>query len=369
MIDTRYLIKSLNEKGINFFCGVPDSVLKNISNILENYKDSNHIVASNEGSAVGIGAGYYLSKKKIPAIYMQNSGLGNAINPLTSICHPKVYSIPMLLIIGWRGAPKVKDEAQHQVMGKITRNLLKLINVKFCILSQKKDFKKLFKLINYSKKKSCPVACIIKNKTLDKVKKRTKYKKKNLGLKRIDFISELLSNLKKKDRIIATTGYTSRELFQLRQLKKKNKGKDFYMVGGMGHTSSVSLGFALSSKRCRTICLDGDGSLLMHMGALGSAGLYGKSNFKYILLNNGTHESVGGQKTISGEINFKKLAKNLNFKNYYYVKKKSSIKIKLNNFLKIKGPSFLEVKIEEGTIQNLVRPKSLINIKKSFIKK
>ena len=114
MIDSKYFIKSLKKKGIDFFCGVPDSVLKNISNILENYKTSNHIVASNEGSAIAIGAGYYLSKKKIPAIYMQNSGLGNAINPLTSICHSKVYSIPMLLIIGWRGAPKAKDEAQHQ---------------------------------------------------------------------------------------------------------------------------------------------------------------------------------------------------------------------------------------------------------------
>jgi phosphonopyruvate decarboxylase len=133
MIKVSTLINLLKKNKSNFYTGVPDSVLKELSYSLQKIK-KNHIIATNEGAAVSIGIGHYLSTKKIPVIYMQNSGLSNALNPLISIAHQKVYSIPLILIIGWRGSPRVKDEPQHNVKGKITEQILKLLNIKYTIL-------------------------------------------------------------------------------------------------------------------------------------------------------------------------------------------------------------------------------------------
>ena len=161
MINTRNLFNSIKKDNINFFTGVPDSVLKNFTKLLSN-NHKNHLLATNEGSAISIGIGYHLSTKKIPCIYMQNSGLSNAINPLISIAHKGIYSIPMLLLVGWRGSPGINDEPQHKIKGKITLNLLKLLGIKYIILNKDKDLIKLKKLILYAKKNSCPVACLIK---------------------------------------------------------------------------------------------------------------------------------------------------------------------------------------------------------------
>ena len=175
MIQTKDLRKILNKNKINFFTGVPDSVLKSLSDHFQSYSKKKHIIAVNEGSAVSIGIGYHLSSKKIPCIYLQNSGLGNAINPLVSVAHNKVYSIPMLLLIGWRGSLNNKDEPQHITQGKITPDLLKLLNINYCILKRKDDLKKLEKLIQFSKKNFVPVACLIEKGTFER-----NLKKKNL---------------------------------------------------------------------------------------------------------------------------------------------------------------------------------------------
>ena len=366
MIYTEQLFKILKKYKINFFTGVPDSVLKSLSIHLKDYK--NHIIAANEGTAVSMVIGYHLATKKIGCVYMQNSGLGNSINPLISIADQKVYSIPMLIIIGWRGAPKIKDEPQHVAKGKITLKLLKLLGIDHCILENKNDLVKLEKIIKRSKKFNRPVACLIKNKTLKtRIKETTLKKNINNGLLRKDLILNLLNCINKNDDIISTTGFTSRELNQLRKLNNFKKGKDFYMVGGMGHAASVSLTRSMFKKNKNTICLDGDGSLIMHMGSLSTIGFYGKNNFKHILLNNFSHESVGGQNTNSQIINFKNLSLSLGYKNYFRIHSKKNIKKKINNFLKSKGPSFLEVKINNGIIENLNRPKNLKEIKSKFI--
>ena len=253
----------------------------------------NHIVAHNEGGAIGIGAGYYLKTKKIPCVYFQNSGLGNAVNPLVSMAHKNIYSIPMLLLIGWRGAPKIsKDEPQHLLQGKITEKLLKLMNINYCIIDHPKDFTKLGKIIDISKKQM-PVACLIKKNTLkksyNKIKKKTKDKTK---LKRHEIISFIIKKNYKNIKIFSTTGYTSRELFQLRKLNKSNT-KDFLNVGAMGHTSMIALGYSLKNKKQKTLCLDGDGSLIMHMGTLPVIGENSAKNFKHIVFNNGAHDLLG----------------------------------------------------------------------------
>ena len=368
MIDVNHLFFFLKKNKINFYTGVPDSVLKSFSDILDsNKKKITNIITANEGSAVALAAGNYLSTKKPALVYMQNSGIGNAINPLISMCHPKVYSIPMILMIGWRGSTNDNDEPQHQLKGKITKSNLKLLNIKFLVLNDTKDLKKIKTLIHYSKYKKTPVALLIKNHTLYLNNNYKKEMKSKYSLTRGFVINELLSKINKNARIVSTTGYTSRELFQIRKNKKHKKGKDFYMVGGMGHSSMTSLGYSLNSKN-QVICLDGDGSLLMHLGSLISTGLKSKSNFKHILLNNGAHESVGNQKIDTLKVDFKNISKGFGYKNYYLAKNNLSFNQNLKYFLKSKGPSFFEIYIRSQNIKNLSRPQNLIKIKEDFIK-
>ena len=206
-----------------------------------------------------------------------------------------------MLLIGWRGAPGTKDEPQHIEKGKITKKLLRNLGIKYCELNNKNDFKKLKKLIFFSKVKKIPVACLIKKNVLFKLKKNKKNLKRK-GIKREIFIEHLLRYIKKKTYIISSTGYISIELHQIRKNKSLCSGKDFYMVGGMGHASSVALGFSIINKN-QVICLDGDGALLMHLGSMANIGFNGNKNFKHIILNNNSHESVGGQKTNIERVN------------------------------------------------------------------
>ena len=366
MIKVDTLIKTLRNNGCDFFTGVPDSVLKELSIILKKKNKRNHIIATNEGSAVSIGIGHYLATKKIPAIYMQNSGLSNALNPLISISHKKVYSIPLILIIGWRGSPRVKDEPQHNVKGKITKNLLRLLNIKYTILRSNLDLIKFNNQIKWAKKNNQVVACLIEQGILEKNSKDNN-KKNYYKLDKEFFLNKLLNNLNNKTKIIASTGYNSRELMYLREKYNLKNSKDFYMVGGMGHTSSVALGYSMFKKN-QTICIDGDGSLLMHLGSLKTIGSFGNKNLKFVLLNNNSHDSVGGQPTYSNDIDFKKFSKSLGFKKFYCIKNKNSIDKVLKNFLKENSLSFLEVKISNSRIKNLPRPKNLIDIKNKFMK-
>ena len=368
MIKINSLINVLKKNNSNFFTGVPDSVLKELSFFLQSKSKKNHIIATNEGSAVSIGIGNYLSTKKTPVIYMQNSGLSNALNPLISIAHEKVYSIPLILIIGWRGSPRVKDEPQHNVKGKITEKLLKLLNIKYTIIRSLTDLNKFDKQIKLSKKNKSIVACLIEEGTLKKSininKKKDFYK-----LDKEFFLKTLLKNLQKNSKIVSSTGYNSRELIYLRQKHKIKNSKDFYMVGGMGHTSSVALGYSLSKKN-KTICIDGDGSFLMHLGSIKTAGTFGKKNFKYILLNNKSHESVGGQSTNIENVNLKLFSKSVGYKKYFRLSEKSNASERIKSFLKQDGPSFLEVDIKINKDENdLPRPKNLIDVKNKFLKK
>ena len=316
MIKIKELIDLLKKNKSDFFTGVPDSILKELSYSLQSKNYKNHILATNEGSAVSLGIGKYLSTQKVPVVYMQNSGLSNALNPLISIAHEKVYSIPLILIIGWRGSPRIKDEPQHNVKGKITEQLLKLLNIKYTILRTNLDLKKFDKQIKIAKKNKRIVACLIEQGVIEKTKKTN----------------------------------------------------DFYMVGGMGHTSSVALGYSLSSKN-KTICIDGDGSFLMHLGAIKTAGNFAKKNFKYILMNNNAHDSVGGQTTYFNNINVKEMSKSFGFKAFYSINDKKNLKQNIKRFLSSKNLSFLEVKIANSKIKNLPRPTNLIKIKDQFIKK
>ena len=363
MVLVENFINILKKNKITFFTGVPDSILKSFCYYLDKYSKKKHVLATNEGSAISIGIGHYLSKKEIPCIYMQNSGLSNAINPLISIAGQNVYSIPLFLVIGWRGSPGSKDEPQHNAKGKITRNLLKLLKIEYCIIKKKQDLNKIEKLIQISKKKKKIVACLIEKNIFNKIE--IKKPNANKGLIRSDFIKEFLEIIPKKSKLISTTGYTSRELMEVRKKYNINNGKDFYMVGGMGHSSSVSAGYALNSKQ-KVFCLDGDGAILMHLGSLCTNGYLKLKNYKHILLNNNSHESVGGQTTNAANINFKNLVYSLGYKKYFLISYKNQILSTLKKFIISKGPSFLEVKIRVQSMKNLGRPENLIKIRDAF---
>ena len=297
---------------------------------------------------------------------MQNSGLSNALNPLISIANKKVYNIPLVLIIGWRGSPKVKDEPQHNVKGKITESILKLLNIKYTIVRSSNDLGKFNKIVRNAKKNNNIVACLIEQGTIEKIKKT--YNKKNFyKLNKELFLKTLLETLEKNSKVISSTGYNSRELMYLRNKYKLINTKDFYMVGGMGHAASVALGYSLSTKK-KTICIDGDGSFLMHLGSIKTAGTFANNNFKYILLNNNSHDSVGGQNTYANDIDFEKLSKSLGFKKFYKIKNNKNLKQHIKRFLKGNSLNFLEVKVANSKIKNLPRPNDLIKIKNLFMK-
>ena len=362
---SKKIIKTLKKNKISFFTGVPDSILKNFSSKLP--ISNNHIITANEGGAISLATGYHLSSKKIPLVYFQNSGLGNTINPISSMAHKNVYGIPMILFVGWRGCPGKNDEVQHNVQGKITLKQLNLLNIKYKIFNKDKYEKQIKELVNITKKTNGPTALLFKKNDLKEQKSNSNtHLQKKLKIDRSQFLKSLIK-ISGKSSIIASTGFTSRELYQIRENESKNLNRDFYMVGAMGHTSMVALGISIKTKN-NVICLDGDGSFLMHMGASSICANFAKENFKYILLNNGCHESVGSQPTVIGNINLKQFSKSLGYKKYFLLKDEKKIITHIKSFLKSNGPSFLEVKIRTGTFRNLKRIKNLSKIKLNFFK-
>ena len=332
MISSLSLLKVLKKNKINFYSGVPDSVLKSFIKLIENNKKK-HFVCPNEGLAVSLNIGNYLSTKEIGLTYLQNSGLGNAINPLISICHKQVYSIPMVLLIGWRGAPGLKDEPQHLTKGKVTKKILNLLSIKSIELKKKSDLTKVNKLIQFAKIQKEPVAILIKNNILKEEIRNDKaissHKKPfffQKGIKRSEVIEYLLEKIKKKTKIISTTGFTSRELHQIRSKNNVKYGDDFYMVGGMGHASTVASGVVMNLKSHQVICIDGDGSAIMHLGALLLSSKINNRNFKHIILNNYVHESVGGFSSGIENIKISKIAKACGYKNVFFVKDRKFLK-------------------------------------------
>ena len=348
MIDPLKIYLTLKRNNIDSFYGVPDSVLKYFTNLLEN-KEKKHFITSNEGLAVAGAIGSFLSSKKISLVYMQNSGLGNAINPLSSIAHQGIYGIPILIMIGWRGY-NGKDEPQHNIKGKITKKILNLLNIKYEIIENNKDIKLISKLLKISRNKNCPVAIIIKTNSLIKYEERKRSFNKN--------------NLSREEVIKFILDKSPNELIK----EKKNINQNlFYMIGGMGHSSMVSFGVSMNTSK-KVICLDGDGALIMHMGSLITTGFKSKKNFKHILLNNFCHESVGKQKIDTKLVNFDKLTRSCGYQNYYKVKNLNQLKQKFKSFIEEDGPSFLEILINTKSMKKLGRPKDFKNIKKNFMK-
>lgn len=313
-VDPKEFYDALAAHGLDFFAGVPDSLLKDLcACITRNTPENRSFITANEGNAVGLACGYYMATGKLGVVYMQNSGEGNIVNPLLSIADPDVYSIPMLLIIGWRGEPGVHDEPQHVKQGKVTCDLLETMEVPYEVLGE--DWRKqVANLIETACSQSRPVALVVRKGTFDSYPFAAA--DNGAPMSREDALEVLLGELGERDLIVSTTGKTSREIFEIREARGQGHENDFLTVGGMGHTSSIALGMSLGCG-ANVWCIDGDGSFLMHMGAAAIAGQNAPENFKYVLNNNGAHESVGGQPTVGREIDVPAILRAVGFAEVY----------------------------------------------------
>lgn len=351
-------ISELKVFNLEFFAGVPDSQLKPLCDYLMNTYgiSKNHIIAMNEGNAVALAAGYHLSTGKIPCVYLQNSGLGNIINPVASLLNDKVYGIPCVFVIGWRGEPDVHDEPQHVFQGEITLKTLETVNIEYLVLDKNTTELQLENKIDDFKMlldQGKSVAFVVKKGGLT-YDQSLEYKNSNTELREelIDTIIEAAN----EDIIVSTTGKTSREVFEIREKNKQSHQYDFLTVGSMGHSSTIALGIALNKPNTKIWCIDGDGAALMHMGAMALIGAKSPQNYIHVLINNGAHESVGGQPTVADHVNFGPIALGCGYKAVYKANDKQELKSILNKINNQPGPILIEVKSAIGSRDNLGRP-------------
>lgn len=343
----------------DFFVGVPDSLLRPLCDYLMfvyGIDPMHHIIAANEGNCIGIAAGYYLSTGKVPVIYMQNSGEGNAINPIASLMNEKVYGIPAILIIGWRGKPGVHDEPQHIFQGEITLKLLEVLDIDYLIIDQSTtdlNIKAAMKEFRNKLSKGKMVAFVVEKDALS-VDIISNYKN-NYTLSREDAIKCII-DVVGNDAIVSTTGKASRELFEIREKKNQKHDCDFMTVGGMGHASSIALGVATNSTKSKVWCIDGDGATLMHMGAMAVIGATNPTNYIHILINNEAHESVGGFPTVSSRIDFCKVAEGCGYSQIESVDNAEDLRSALITAKIADKLTFIEIKCSIGSRKDLGRP-------------
>ncbi len=358
MLSPEKFYKILARNDIEFFCGVPDSLLKSMCGYISDHTTSNnHIIASNEGGAIGIGIGYHLATNKVPLIYMQNSGLGNAINPILSLADPDVYSIPMLLLVGWRGMPGVKDEPQHVKQGRIMIPLLESMEIPYAVLPQNDD--ELSDVILGSlktiKKKPSPLVLIAKKNHFHTYNFSSS-NDNNLNMTREEALKIIISHLNDSDLVVSTTGMASREIFEYREEINKSHSNDFLTVGGMGHASQIALGISNQCLGRQVICIDGDGAAIMHFGSLIINASESSKNFKHIIINNGAHDSVGGQSTAGFKIDITKIANDIGYKTLKSSSNRQELSSSMRKLIKLDGPALLEVKVRKGSRKSLGRP-------------
>ena len=371
VVNPEQFIKMLQANGVNFFAGVPDSLLKNVcAYITDNVSPDRNIITANEGSAVGVAAGHYLATGELPLVYMQNSGIGNAVNPLLSLADEKVYSIPMLLMIGWRGEPGVHDEPQHVKQGEVTLSLLDAMDIPWLVLPENDDEAKsaIESIVSRCRKTCRPHAIVIKKGTFGPYRLQTKVANDN-PVCREDAMKCVVDTIPSDSIIVSTTGKLSRELYEYRDAKEQSHESDFLTVGSMGHSSSISLGIALARPDRKVFCFDGDGAFIMHMGAISNIGNLAPKNYIHVLFNNGAHESVGGQPTLGFNIDVPAIAKACRYKNAITVSTIDEIKTALSDLTCTEGPSLIEVKVGINSRDNLGRPKTTPNEnKEAFMK-
>lgn len=359
MIAPSFLYNSLLENGTDFFTGVPDSLLKSFcAYVTDNTPPEKHIIAANEGSATALACGYYFATGKIPLIYMQNSGEGNMVNPMLSLADRDVYSVPMLILIGWRGEPGVHDEPQHVKQGKVTCALLDAMQIPYELLSDNETdvLEQLDKAYQYIRENNAQYAFVIRKGVFEDYKLRDNIPVSG-NMSREAAIEKIMLSAESDTAFISTTGMASRELYELREKHNQGHEKDFLTVGGMGHASQIALSIAMQKKERQIYCIDGDGAAIMQMGGMAIIGSRKPLNFVHFVLNNGAHDSVGGQPTVGRQIDFCKIAEGCGYDNVVKVQTLDELDAVLNDSATKEKLTFVEVVITKGARKDLGRPK------------
>ena len=350
MIEQQKLFTALNDIGLNFYTGVPDSLLNDFClHLVNNVPDCQHIMAANEGNAIGIAAGYHMATGKIPVVYMQNSGIGNATNPLLSLTHRCVYGIPLILLIGWRGDPAIKDHAQHKKQGELTPVLMEDMDIPYQVLDADDTVIEKFQwAANKAKELNAPVALIAKKAILTQKEKKQEYAESPL-MNREEAISAVLDVFGKDAIYLATTGRATRELHEQIMIHGFSHEIEFLNVGAMGHLSSIGLGLAVGVPNKKIVVFDGDAAAVMHMGSLATNGRYQPKNLIHIVLNNGVNESVGGQKSSGQVINLTAIAKGCGYETIpAFVESKEHLQKAVKLLADSNHLSFLDVHVRQG---------------------
>lgn len=372
MVDPTTFYESAKGCDLDLFTGVPDSLLKDFCLYLSQCAAPNeHVVVANEGAAIALASGHYLSSGGIALVYMQNSGLGNAVNPLLSLTCSNVYQIPLIMLIGWRGETGTNDEPQHLAQGRLTLPLLETLGIPQRLLPRDTAgaVECLEESVSMARSLSAPVAIVVRKDTFvgtsDKAVISNGYE-----MSREKAISVIVENLEERDALVSTTGKVSRELYECRRLRNgAGSEQDFLVVGSMGHASQIALGVALVQPERRVYCLDGDGALIMHMGSLAIIGSRAPRNFVHVVLNNGCHESVGGQPTAGFDIDVAQIAKACGYRTTILARSLAELRTSLKSVINEEGPCLLEVRVSGESRKELGRPKPrLLENRNRFMK-
>ncbi len=339
MIGADRFVEALKAAGVDFFTGVPDSLLKSFCAYVTDTCGGSHVIAANEGGAVGMAAGHYLATGNPALVYMQNSGQGNAVNPLCSLADPDVYSIPMVLLVGWRGEPGVKDEPQHVKQGKVTIPLFETLGIPTEILPDDDESAAdaVRRMAGLARAESRPVALVVRKGLFAEYRLRDR-RPDIAALPREQAIEDILKSLPEGAVVVSTTGMISREVYETRERRGQDHSRDFLTVGSMGHAVMIALGIARAQPNRRVFCLDGDGASIMQMGNMAIAGQSGCGNLTHIVLNNAAHDSVGGQPTVGGAIGLSAIAESCGYN-------------------RPGSPVFREIRVAKGARGDLGRPK------------
>jgi phosphonopyruvate decarboxylase len=349
----------LTALGVDFYTGVPDSLLKPICFYLADHAADKHVVAANEGGAVALACGYHLATGKLPLVYLQNSGQGNTINPLLSLADPEVYSIPLVLLIGWRGEPGTKDEPQHVKQGKVTVSLLEAMDIPCRVLPPEPEAAQrcVNEMLAIASSESRPVALTVRKDTFEPYKS-TAPAVSDFEMTREQAVENVVAALDTADVIVSTTGKLSRELYEYRDRTGQGHQRDFLTVGSMGHASQIAMGIALARPDRDVFCLDGDGAMLMHMGGAAIIGAAGLVNFKHVIFNNGVHDSVGGMASAGLRVSFTQIVKGCGYVQAWRVERFEDLAGKVAELRAARGPALLEIMVRKGARADLGRPKT-----------
>lgn len=342
-----------------FYTGVPDSLLQPLCNYLMKHygvDKKHHVIGANEGNCVAMAAGYHLATGKYPVVYMQNSGEGNAVNPIASLLHEKVYAIPAIFVIGWRGEPGKKDEPQHIFQGEITRSLLSLLSIESYVVGKETTVTELARVrasFEEQLSKGQSVAFVIQKGALTNEEEMVYSNAYHMTR---EAVVRAVSEVAKEDPIISTTGKASRELFEAREARGEGHQYDFLTVGSMGHASSIACAIAAQKPETKIWCVDGDGALIMHMGAMAVVGRLQPDNLVHILINNEAHETVGGLPTAADAVSLSEIAKACGYQVIPKVEEETELLEALKKCRDSRKLTFLEVDCALGARADLGRP-------------